>query len=180
MQVKPHRAVIDESGGCVGQLLAALLLPYSAHACAAGSGADVSHGQQYGPVFVYSEEFRPSMFWNLDAMWEAAYARARHDASIDFVLHVGDLAREGRISREQMRQWVNRQKASSGYTLLHQVFSAFPPHIISNSLILILNKVSWHDCYDRLKDVFVSMGADEDIKTLNGKTAQDIAKMHCL
>ena len=121
-QVRPHRAIIDESGGCVGRPVAAMLLPFSSHARVAGAGRDALHEQQQeGPVFVYSDAFGPSMFWNLDAMWEAAYSRARHDASFDFVLHVNDLACAGRISRTQMRQWVNRQKASSGYTLLHQV-----------------------------------------------------------
>jgi len=38
MQVTPHRAIIDESGGCVGQPLAAMILPFSAHAHVASAG----------------------------------------------------------------------------------------------------------------------------------------------
>jgi len=168
----------------VGRPVAAMLLPFSSHARVAGAGRDALHEQQQeGPVFVYSDAFGPSMFWNLDAMWEAAYSRARHDASFDFVLHVNDLACAGRISRTQMRQWVNRQKASSGYTLLHQVHAFRIPMVLSNALILILRKVAWHGYDDGLKGVLLGMGADENIKTLSGETAADVAvrkKMHGL
>ena len=61
------------------------------------------------------------MFWNLDAMWQAAYSRARNDGSIDIVLHVKELAHACKISKQDMARWVNRQTVSSGYTLLHQV-----------------------------------------------------------
>jgi hypothetical protein len=172
LQVRPHRAIIDESGGCVGQRLAAMILPFSAHAHAVSAGgmmrdlqlmgfhpAACAHALQVAdysqeravnwllshdaeveslavamssaasvlqparPVLVYSGEFFVgiSMFWNLDAMWQAAYSRARHDGSIEVVLHVKELAREGKISEQDMAHWVNRQNVGSGYTLLHQV-----------------------------------------------------------
>ena len=133
MEVNANRAIIDKSGGAVGQPLAAMVLPFSNEAFVAGkiSAADVaSHASQSEfkkkPVYVYNGDFFEglSMFWNLDAMWKAAYARARHDASIDIVLHVRDLARTGQISESQMHQWVNRQSPSSGYTLLHQVLTS--------------------------------------------------------
>ena len=109
VDVTKHRAIIDESGGCVGQRLAAMVLPTS--------------GIQAEPLCVYSGDFSPRLasFLSLDAMWEAAYSSARLDASIDVVLNVRDLAAAGKISKEQMIQWVNRQNPSSGYTLLHQV-----------------------------------------------------------
>jgi hypothetical protein len=107
--VHKHRAIIDESGGCVGQRLAAMLLPAST--------------MQAEPLCVYSGSFplRQALFWTLDAMWETAYSRARCDASIDIVLNIQQLAVSGIISKEQMMQWVNRQNPVSGYTLLHQV-----------------------------------------------------------
>ncbi len=168
----PHRAIIDESGGCVGQRLAAMILPFSAHAHVASAGGMMRDLQSMGfhpaacahalqvanysqeravnwllshaaeaeslavamssaasflqparPVHVYSGEFFEglSMFWNLDAMWQAAYSRARRDGSIDVVLHVKELAHACKISKQDMAHWVNRQNVGSGYTLLHQV-----------------------------------------------------------
>ena len=61
--------------------------------------------------------------------------------------------------------------------------SAFPWCMISNVLILILRKVAWHGYDDGLKGVLLGMGADENIKTLRGETAADVAmrkKMHGL
>jgi hypothetical protein len=133
MTVDANRAIIDMSGGAVGRPLAAMVLPFSNEAFVAGkiSAADVaSHESQSEvrgkPVFVYNGDFFEgrSMFWNLDAVWKAAYAHARHDASVDIVLHVRNLARTGQISESQMHQWVNRQSPSSGCTLLHQVLAS--------------------------------------------------------
>jgi hypothetical protein len=111
VDAEKHRAVVDESGGYEGRRLAALLLPFSSHA---------------GPICVYSGDFplRFAKFWNLDAMWERAYSQARLDASVEVVLNLRGLLDAGLISKQDVQKWVNQQKLTSGYTLLHQVWIA--------------------------------------------------------
>jgi hypothetical protein len=106
-----------------------MLLPLSDQPSAESTGhTSAATYLQPEPTYVYDTEFVVGLdkFWNLDAMWEAAYVRLRHDASFEVVTHVRDLAKAGEISEVQMRHWVNRQSDNSGYTLLHQVHLVFP------------------------------------------------------
>jgi hypothetical protein len=124
---------------------------------------------------VFSGDFssRRASFWSLDAMWEAAYSSARLDASIDVVLNVRDLAAAGKISKEQMIQWVNRQNASSGYTLLHQVHRV--QDCCAHHVVIRLYQIARQNRYDALKNTFVEMGADLTIKTRSDKeTAEEV------
>lgn len=102
-----------------------MVLPFSDQAPAESTSCMTSAAShlQPEPMYVYDREFFVGLnkFWNLNAMWKAAYARLRYDASFEVVMHVRDLAQLGKISEQQMRQWVNRQSDHSGYTLLHQV-----------------------------------------------------------
>jgi hypothetical protein len=143
MQVRPHRAVIDESGGCVGQRLAAMILPFSADAHVACGGGMLRDLQLMG--------YHPASC--LHALQSANYSQERavnwlcsHSAEVESVavamssaaclqqpaqpvyVYSGDFFAGlsmfwnlGKISKQDMACWVNRRNGCSGYTLLHQV-----------------------------------------------------------
>jgi hypothetical protein len=115
--------------------------PYSADFRAApphattGGQYEVSCKQQLDSIGYHAASARQPLVRKLDELWETAYNVAKHDGilhkpAVDFITQSN---RDGKMTLADIAEWINRQRAGSGYTLLHQI--------------------AWHGGYDRHKHV---------------------------